>query len=301
MKHLLLLAAPLLALSAVAQDQMHVVGRIKMIDFHPNVIVTVKNDLGVEEQVYLGQPNDWRGISNFLDRRDTISVIGRKDPNTSWIVAERMWINGSHFTLPRTSLSTTGAGTTFTTSRAGVRAALTPTREIVDEVISAWMDEPKKTANDMIAKYGVPDEITRSHMVWHNNGPWKKTILVNEEIDHDFPMPHHDMLLQVIDYKVPVNMFDELAAYDGSVIVERTKGEIGARCDKEAANFLAINLANDVVKGNKTPEQARQFYADAVSAMMNGNLSAQQRDYTSKFVFDTTMGDTRDKDRRHGG
>jgi len=53
----------------------------------------------------------------------------------------------------------------------------------------------------------------------------------HEEIPHDFPKPHMDMLLQSIDYPVPPDKFDELAAYDGSVIAERTKGELAARCD----------------------------------------------------------------------
>lgn len=50
-------------------------------------------------------------------------------------------------------------------------------------------------------------------------------------------MPHKDMLLQVIAYEVPADKFDDLAAFDGSVIAERTRGEIAARCDKEAANI----------------------------------------------------------------
>jgi hypothetical protein len=33
------------------------------------------------------------------------------------------------------------------------------------------------------------------------------------------------------------------------VIVERTKGELSARCEGEEANFLAINLAHQIVTG----------------------------------------------------
>jgi hypothetical protein len=85
--------------------------------------------------------------------------------------------------------------------------------------------------------------------------------VVNEEIPHNFPKPHMDMLLQVIDYPVPPDKFDELAAYDGSVIAERTKGELAARCDMEEANFLALNLAHDIVTGMRSAAEARQFYA----------------------------------------
>ncbi len=65
------------------------------------------------------------------------------------------------------------------------------------------------------------------------------------------------------------------------MIAERTKGEISARCDKEEMNLLAINLANDVVKGNKTVDQARQFYADTAVAAMNGEKLA----YTTALQF----------------
>ena len=65
--------------------------------------------------------------------------------------------------------------------------------------------------------------------------------------DGFFPAPHPDVMKQAIDYRVALDKYDDLAMYDGSVIVERTKGELAARCEMEGANFLAINLAHDVV------------------------------------------------------
>ncbi len=96
------------------------------------------------------------------------------------------------------------------------------------------------------------------------------TILYKEEVPHDFPKPHTDLLEQFINYKVPVGKFDEPAKYDGSVIIERTKGEISARCDKEEMNFLALNLAHDVATGKKTVQQARDYYVKAVKDFMKG-------------------------------
>ena len=113
----------------------------------------------------------------------------------------------------------------------------------VKQIISNWSAKPKEVANVMIKKYGNPQEATANMLIWYNNGPWKKTILFKEEIPHDFPKSHTDLLQQFIDYKTPVDKFDDLAQYDGSVIVERTKGEISARCDKEEMNFLALNLS----------------------------------------------------------
>jgi hypothetical protein len=116
----------------------------------------------------------------------------------------------------------------------------------------------------MLAKYSLPQEATPMRLIWHHTGPWKRTEVINEEIPHNFPKPYMDMLLQSIDYPVPPDKFDALAAYDGSVIAERTKGELAARCDMEEANFLALNLAHDIVTGIRSVAQARQFYAEVM-------------------------------------
>ncbi len=150
------------------------------------------------------------------------------------------------------------------------------------QIIQNWPDTSKQAAEAMIQKYGGPGEVTPTMLIWENSGPWMRTIVYKQEIDHDFPMPHKDVLEQFIPYKVPVELFDDLAAYDGSVIVERTKGEISARCDKEAANFLAINLAHDIVTGKKTVDQARQAYADTMKMVMEG----KSPEITQKFTFD---------------
>jgi hypothetical protein len=81
----------------------------------------------------------------------------------------------------------------------------------------------------MMVKYGSPKAITSTMLVWHNNGPWKKIIIHKEPVQHNFPMQHLDLLEQFVDYSVPADNYDELAQYDGSVVVARTVGEISAR------------------------------------------------------------------------
>lgn len=138
------------------------------------------------------------------------------------------------------------------------------------KVIQDWKSQPQKVAQLMIKKYGEPQEVTKERLVWHNNGPWKRSELINEEIPHDFPLPHKDMLKQVIAYEMPTDKVDDVVAFDGSVIVERTRGELAARCDKEAANFLAVNLANDVATGNRSVAEARKAYGEQIVAMAAG-------------------------------
>lgn len=150
-----------------------------------------------------------------------------------------------------------------------------------DQVIQSWKEKPKELAKEMIQKYGQPQEITSTRLVWHNNGPWLKTELVNEEIEHNFPMPHKDMLKQTISLQVPTDKLSKIGEYDGSVIVDRTPGEISARCDKEPMNFLALNLANDIITEKKSVEEARDYYAKTAMAFMKGKTDP----YTEKLQF----------------
>jgi hypothetical protein len=157
---------------------------------------------------------------------------------------------------------------------------------------SGWSAASQEALNAMTAKYGQPNELTPNMAVWYNNGPWKRTIISREAVPHSFPMPHDDVMEQVIDYRVPPGMADDLAMYDGSVIVERTKGELSARCDKEGANFLALNLANEIVTGRLTVEAARRRYAEEIMAMKAGHPTP----YTQRLLFTPTPGGSRDPD-----
>lgn len=166
-------------------------------------------------------------------------------------------------------------------------------RGVVLASIENWPAKSQEAARFMIDKYGVPNEQTPTTLVWYATGPWKRTILSKEEVPHSFPKPHTDLLEQFIDYRVPVDKYDELAAYDGSVIVERTKGEISARCDKEAMNFLALNLANEIVTGARTVQQARDEYGKQAMAFMNN----QPAPHTTGLHFNVPRSGTADPDR----
>jgi len=170
------------------------------------------------------------------------------------------------------------------------------TQTSVDQTIAGWPMKPKEAVQMLVSKYGLPNEITTSQVMWHNNGVWKHTIVYRDEVPHSFPKPHTDFLEQVIAYRVPADKFDDLAAYDGSVIVERTKGEISARCDKEELNMLALNLANDVITGKRTVNQARSFYADTAKAFLD---KGELRPYTQALQF-TPASTTADMDAPFG-
>lgn len=164
------------------------------------------------------------------------------------------------------------------------------------QVIENWPEESKKAARNMLEKYGRPDGVTDSRLVWLDNGPWVRTIVYEEPVEHNFPVPHKDVLEQFIAYEVPEEKFSELARYDGSVVAYRTNGELSARCDKEAANILALNLANDIIEGERSVEEAREFYAQTIQQVKQGDRPA----YTQSLQFETRMASaTADPDEQY--
>lgn len=137
---------------------------------------------------------------------------------------------------------------------------VTTSTRTLDDVLATWPEESREAAQLAIDAHGEPHEITDSELVWHRVGPWKRVVATRTFYEHDFPTRHIDAVESFIDYHVPVDKVGDLAAFDGSVIVERTAGEVSARCHDEQANFLALNLMHDIVTGARTVEEARAYY-----------------------------------------
>jgi hypothetical protein len=166
-------------------------------------------------------------------------------------------------------------------------------QQTLEAVISMWPKEPQESARRLIDYYGEPDEYSASQLIWREtNDGWKRSVLSREEVPHNFPAEHTDFLEQFIDYRVPVDKFSELAEYDGSVMAERTKGELSARCGGTSMNFVAINLAHDIVSGKRTVDEARQEYA----ALYKAHQADEHPPYTQGFQFELPAQDTKDLD-----
>lgn len=129
------------------------------------------------------------------------------------------------------------------------------------EIIASWPVESRESAQLVIDTYGEPHEATDAELTWRDVGSWKRVVAQRAFWQHDFPAPHTDSVETFIDYRVPSAMFTPLAEFDGSVMIERTTGEVSARCHDEQANSLALNLMHDLVTGRKTVQQARDYYA----------------------------------------
>lgn len=152
----------------------------------------------------------------------------------------------------------------------------------IESILANWPAKPDEIARTMMAKYGPPQDACQTHLVWFNNGQWKTTVVYRDGIAHYWPSVHEDYLEQTISFKVDPALYDDIATFDGSVTAERTSGDLTARCDYEAANFLAINLARDIAVGEITAIEARDIYIEAAMLYRDG----QAHPYMQGIMFE---------------
>jgi hypothetical protein len=161
----------------------------------------------------------------------------------------------------------------------------------LEQVTANWNETARNAARQMFEKYGAPQEVTTNRLVWHDNRPWKRTEVINQDVPHNFPSQHTDVLAQTLAIDVPVDKFGDLAAFDGSVSANRTAGEFTACCNREEHNFIALNLASDVISGRLTVPQARQRLAELVQQSDGGQRVSYAGDVRFNLPVSNRTGD----------
>lgn len=159
-------------------------------------------------------------------------------------------------------------------------------------ILESWPAPQTKVAEQMIAKYGPPNEATPTKFTWHRNAPWKRTEITSDVVVHHWPTLHTDFLTQTIDYRVPTNLISAVSEFDGSVVVDRTRGEVSARCDSEAANTLAMNMVHELVTGKRDTAEARHTSEQSTVAYNVGRKAP----YAEEILFELPTEGTEDPD-----
>lgn len=154
-----------------------------------------------------------------------------------------------------------------------------------------WPAAAQDAAREMRGKYGRPDVESHDMLIWLDKKEWKMISISNGESPHSFPLEHTDVLEQTINYRVPIEKYADLAEFDGSITINRTKGTLSVRCYTEAMNILSLNLAHDIILGKRTVEEARYFYGDVVRKKALG----KDHEYMQRLLF-TLEKDTSDPD-----
>jgi len=214
-------------------------------------------------------------VSGCGNTRASVSDGGHADVDSS--------SSTSASNLPRATSLPSESKTMEANSKMMKVGASTPGAESVEAVIAKWRERPRLGATQMIAKYGPPQDVTAEQLVWRNPGPFKRITVMNLETPHDFPLPHVDFLEHTIAYDVPQDKVGDLVEFDASSTINRTVGELSARCDLEGHNILTLNLDHDIVTGKKTVQEARTAFGEIVAQDVMGKHPA----YVESLQFET--------------
>jgi hypothetical protein len=155
-------------------------------------------------------------------------------------------------------------------------------------VTKLWPAQSRLAAQEMHEKYGKPDVEGADFLTWKKRGPWERITVSKTGTLHKFPFEHYDVLEQTLPYKVPFEKLNDIVIFDGSLLVDRTRGMISARCDRESSNLLALNLAHQVATSKMSVRHARLEYGRIVRDKKNGADPAMMRELTFVTPVNTT-------------
>ena len=150
-----------------------------------------------------------------------------------------------------------------------------------EDAIRKWTKAPRVAARELIGEYGEPGSFTKGSLIWRDKGPWQKIAVYRRSLSRFFGQRSKGFLEQTVAYHVPVDKIEDLKRFDGRLQVNESQGLLSSRSESEAANFLALNMADEIVEGKRSVESARNFFAKTERLAAAGKTSA----YTQGLLF----------------
>ena len=133
----------------------------------------------------------------------------------------------------------------------------------LESILDNWEHEDAANyAKVLIEKYGEPDEYSENQMTWRDISQFDETVVKDESVPHDSPKPHRDFVYSTIELEVPEELVQTFAAASESILIDRLKNTVTARCGDIEANAITLGFVQDVVRGEEPsdPEEAKEEY-----------------------------------------
>lgn len=140
-----------------------------------------------------------------------------------------------------------------------------------------WPDKARLLAAAMTSEYGAPDETAPGLLTWRGRPPWSLILVYRDAQSPQNP----NNLQQSVAYDVPLRRWRALGAFERGVVYDPVKHELVARTSSEATNLLALNLADEVAHGKRTPQDANAFFDQTLELSAAGKSSP----YMNRLLF----------------
>lgn len=138
----------------------------------------------------------------------------------------------------------------------------------------AWFESPRVMSKVLLDRYGPPSILAPNVASWYEQEPFKR-ITVHGDSPENY-------LEQAVGHQAQPAAVERVREFGQGVKVDLIGEEISARSNSEALNLLALNLANEVASGGRSPEAARDLYEKTVKLAAAGKSSP----YTEKLLFE---------------
>lgn len=149
-------------------------------------------------------------------------------------------------------------------------AAAIDRRRAAASLVGDWPAASASAARRLIGQYGAPDEVHADWLVWNGNRPWARTIVRSSP-----PFGSGaGFVEQAVEYPLTMRQAAALKAFDERLVYDRRNRELSSSSEREETNFLRLNLANDIVNGRMTPDQARELFAQILRLEAAGKSSS---------------------------
>lgn len=125
-----------------------------------------------------------------------------------------------------------------------------------EETIAGWPTLAQRAALLTIERYGRPHEVGEDALSWRGSGPWLRTTVHRRARTRRAFRRDADFLENTVRYDVPRRLRDELARFEPGLSWNAARGELSSRGVSEELNILALNLADEIVKGVRGVDEA---------------------------------------------
>lgn len=145
-------------------------------------------------------------------------------------------------------------------------------KKVPGVVVDHWSAPSTDAARLLMDRYGSPDGAAPDKLTWYEKGPWRRTVVLNRPRVYRSPRDF-DLIVQTVRYPVTREQAAELVAFSSALIVNVDLGEISAQASREEVNYLNLNLADEVVRGRKSVEEAQRAYLRILALSAAGKSS----------------------------
>ena len=140
--------------------------------------------------------------------------------------------------------------------------------------VSNWHhSRPKKYFPRCIELFGEPTfaaNVRHGYALWKTKGLFTQHLLIDEDVKHCVPRPHHDYFYSSVKFFVPKDKVCDVLKISGSLNYDGLKKELTARCGGIGANYATIYLGMLVANGTISIRKAQSN--DMYARMIRGEI-----------------------------